>query len=133
MYYVTRTLERPGCTLGIMTGPGIPDIFTLEDPWNGNQNSISRIPPGVYNCVPHGWEPNSPVKFKRTWRLENVPGRSAILIHAGNTAVDTHGCILVGLSVNGSRLEQAVNAMKALREAIGQKSFQLTVNDQFFK
>lgn len=28
--------------------------------------------------------------------LERVPGRSHILFHAGNTAEDTEGCILLG-------------------------------------
>jgi hypothetical protein len=133
VYYLTRTLERPGCTLGILTGPGLPDIFTLEDPWNDNQRMISRIPAGEYRCVPHGWEAGSGVRFKKAWRLENVPGRSAILIHPGNTAVDTHGCILVGLHVNGTKLENSVLAMNALRKAIGNAPWRLTINDQFFK
>ena len=29
-------------------------------------------------------------------RIENVPGWSGILIHAGNTAADSSGCLLVG-------------------------------------
>ncbi len=64
---------------------------TCEDPWNDNQRQISCIPLGSYQCAKY----SSP-KFPDVWELKNVPGRSAILIHAGNTIVDTHGCILVG-------------------------------------
>lgn len=133
MYYLTRTLERQGCTLGILRGPNIPLIYTLEDPWHDNQPMISRIPAGDYVCKPHGWEDNSPFKFKQTWQLINVPKRNAILIHAGNTAVDTHGCILVGLHANGTRLEDARPAMMALRQAIGQNHFDLSITDAFIK
>lgn len=65
--------------------------FTCELPWQDNKTGISCIPAGTYECQPHDG-----VKFKRVWELENVPNRSAILIHNGNTVDDTDGCILVG-------------------------------------
>jgi len=134
IYYLSRTLERPGCTLGILEGPNLKEpMFTLEDPWKDNQRNESRIHAGTYQCVPHGWEPDSPVRFKRAWRLVNVPGRSAILIHPGNTAVDTHGCILVGSAVNGTKLEASVNAMNTLRRVIGPNSFTLEITDAFMR
>ena len=64
---------------------------TCEDPWNDNQRGESCIPAGLYTCLPH-----SGVKYKDVWEVVNVPNRSAILIHNGNTIRDTQGCILVG-------------------------------------
>ncbi len=52
----------------------------------------TAIPAGTYKIVV-----NRSPKFKRDLpRLLNVPGFDGILIHRGNTAKDTSGCILVG-------------------------------------
>lgn len=78
-------------TFGVLVKDNIPLCVTCEDPWNDNKTKKSCIPDGTYKCVPHIGE-----KYKNVWRLEDVPGRSAILIHYGNTTKDTEGCILVG-------------------------------------
>lgn len=64
---------------------------TCELPWNENLPGLSCIPFGSYLCRPHFGD-----KFKNVWELAQVPGRSDILIHNGNTVQDTDGCILVG-------------------------------------
>lgn len=52
----------------------------------------TAIPTGTYRVIV-----NRSPKFKRDLpRLLNVPAFDGILIHRGNTAVDTSGCILVG-------------------------------------
>lgn len=81
-------------TFGLLYHGQIPLCNTLEDPPNNNQVGISCIPRGLYECLPHNG-----VKFKNVWMLQNVPGRSAILIHAGNTIDATSGCILVGMGL----------------------------------
>jgi hypothetical protein len=87
--------------------------YTLEEPWRENAPKISCIPPGRYQCSPH-----SGFKFQDVWKLEGVPGRSAILIHAGNTLDDTEGCILVGLKSIKGGIAQSRDAIKILRDIL---------------
>ena len=67
----------------------------------------TAIPAGVYEIVV-----NVSPRFKRKLpRLLDVPGFDGILIHRGNTAEDTAGCILVGENrergkvINSTRFE----------------------------
>lgn len=64
----------------------------------------------------------------------NVPGRSAIEIHWGNSAEDTHGCILVGLTRGKEDVEQSRLAFASLQPKIAaaqaqQEDVWLTVVD----
>ena len=81
--------------------PGIEDQYfcdTLEPTWRDYANGAykvkgrSAIPEGRYAVVV-SWSP----KMKQ-WLpiLLGVPRFEGIRIHAGNTAKDTEGCILVG-------------------------------------
>ena len=68
-------------------------VLTLELPDLGNQTNISCIPEGKYKVL----RIYSP-KFGNCFHVQDVPGRSAILIHRGNYTKDTMGCILVGMN-----------------------------------
>ena len=91
----------------------------LELPWLKNQQNISCIPEGVYDC-----EKYSDTKHPNVFWVKNVPGRDGILLHAGNFAtgvkIDTEGCLLPGVDFiyidNNSTLDIAGPdiAMKAL-------------------
>jgi len=63
---------------------------TCEPPENNNRPDTC-IPPGTYIVIPH----NSST-HPNTWEISNVPNRTAILIHDGNTENDTLGCVIVG-------------------------------------
>jgi hypothetical protein len=67
-------------------------FVTLEDKWRNNEKMISCIPKGKYKIQRH----QSP-HFGECFKVLDVPNRSEILIHAGNTQKDTNGCILLGL------------------------------------
>jgi len=105
---LVRVTEYNGATLGVLTIDESPEMMTLEDPWHLNERNISCIPEGRYTIVPH----KSP-KFGSTYLVENVTERSHILIHAGNTAKDTSGCILVGLQFGELNNQPAVLASRS--------------------
>tara|TARA_Y100000401_G_scaffold17899_1_gene12074 strand:+ start:237 stop:650 length:414 start_codon:yes stop_codon:yes gene_type:complete len=81
---------------------------TLENPWLDNQRNISCIPAGQYD-VRLRLARESATRDYLHLLVKEVPNRSYILFHIGNTAKDTQGCILVGLKrqqdfVSNSRL-----------------------------
>lgn len=71
----------------------LPYCLTLEDPWLNNAEGVSCVPAGMYVCQ----RVQSP-KFGNTFTVLNVPGRSLIRWHWGNTHLDTRGCILLAES-----------------------------------
>ena len=79
-------------TFGVLLdNDGIPFALTCEREWVNNQPDVSCIPAGSYACK----RVNSP-RFGNTFEVTDVPGRTSILFHSGNTKDDSKGCILVG-------------------------------------
>lgn len=114
-------------TLGILKLPvAHSPIFTLELPWRDNADNISCIPIGIYDVEPYTSE-----KFPNVYQIKNVPNRDAILIHVGNYAGDTHGCVLIGKDVDSltPMVTNSKGAMELLRNEIGDKGFLLTVEN----
>jgi hypothetical protein len=72
------------------------ECWALELPWEGNRNRKSCIPPEPGESAVFTFERHESPQFGRCIWIKDVPGRSEILIHAGNFVSDTAGCILVG-------------------------------------
>ena len=112
---VKRIAKKPNYTIGKLFINGVFFANTLEDTdrdltQNMSEDEIKKkkiygqtaIPTGTYKVDMNTVSP----KFKsRTWakpyggklpRLVLVPGYDGVLIHPGNKAEDTLGCILVG-------------------------------------
>lgn len=115
------------CTLGILKIEGVhhDPIYTLENPWKDNAAYISCIPTGTYECLPYSSD-----KYPDVWELQNVIGRSKILIHAGNYERNTQGCILVGMEScdNGEKMvAKSRKALNFLRDCLDFQPFILTI------
>ena len=64
---------------------------TLELSWNNNERNVSCIPKGKYIA-----KVRTSQKYGKHLHLQNVEGRSMILVHFGNYNHNTKGCILAG-------------------------------------
>lgn len=97
--------------------------YTVERPWIDNQRNISCIPKGRYKLRKTTFYRNTPDTSDdyEVYEICNVPDRSNIKIHIGNTMLDTAGCVIVGqqLGVLGSRVafNQFMSDMGGVEEA----------------
>ena len=86
---------------------------TLENPWKDNERNVSCIPEGIYPVrlrLPR----ESATRDYIHLLVKDVKDRDYILIHIGNTAKDTSGCILVGLGTEQDVVHNSVLAMDLL-------------------
>ena len=114
--YLRRIAKRDTYTIGALEIAGRKVCDTLEDKDRGltdrqPEDVIKRIKVHGETAIPTGtyrvdMDTVSPRFSRYTYyqqvcdgklpRLVGVKGFAGVLIHAGNTAADTHGCILVG-------------------------------------
>lgn len=108
---VVREPSKNGTTLGMLYADGVKECETLEDELRGTQEAkvygATAIPPGRYRVV----LTRSPRFQKVLPELLNVPGFTGVRIHAGNSAKDTEGCILVGEERGGLGLLRSKPAL----------------------
>jgi hypothetical protein len=90
MKVTLHRIYQNDCTVGVLNF-GEHRCFTLELPNNNNQQNISCIPEGQYNCV----KIKSP-SLGHCIEVQGVPNRTFIRIHKGNYTRQIQGCILVG-------------------------------------
>jgi len=111
-----RIYFAPDYTIGKLSIDGVPFCDVLEDTnrdknHDGDLTDIGEAKVFGQTCIPFGTYEviiTESQRFKRELPLLlNVPGFDGIRIHPGNTAVDTHGCLLVGVNDKKGRVSQS--------------------------
>ena len=134
---VKRIYKGAGYTVGRLFLDGTYFCDTLEDRDRGLSSDMSAeeiakmkvagetaIPTGTYDVTLDVVSPRFAVREAyrfcngRLPRLIDVPGFSGILIHAGNTAKDSSGCILVGVNSSKGVLTNSVAMFRQLYQSI---------------
>lgn len=84
-------------TLGALWVDGVLECSTLEDAVREGEKVPGKtaISAGRYRVI----DVPSPAFKRKMPRLVNVPGFTGVLIHWGNSAEDTLGCIITGSRV----------------------------------
>jgi hypothetical protein len=105
---------------------------TLELPWKDNQKNLSCYPEGEY-WVKKYQRPSG----KWAFLVENVPGRSGILFHAGTyiatSKPDSEGCTLIGFRYDDMNDDGEIDildsqkALGALLKLMPDEKFKLQV------
>ena len=102
---------------GTISVNGVKKGVTLE-------SESLKISKGTYKAYIF----NSPSFGRKVIMLKNVPGRSAIEIHAGNYLRNTKGCILVGKSKSGDIILNSSSTLRSIIESIkDEKNIQVRV------
>lgn len=124
---VIRLEESQQGTFGVLRLNKAVRCLTLEPPDRENVADVSSIPAQQYVCS----RVQSP-RFGETFQIMDVPGRTRVLFHSGNTESDTSGCIILGTAYGMLGDERAVlssreafNAFMAMMD--GRDDFHLTI------
>ena len=146
-----RIARKPAYTIGRLYIDGAYFCYTLEDKdRDANRNGVfdngerkvyaqTAIPNGEYEVTMDVVSAKFSAKtsYSSWWksgklpRLLNVPHFDGILIHAGNTAADSAGCILVGRNTIVGRLTESMATCKKLYPILQQaadKGERITIN-----
>lgn len=131
---VDRRYKKATYVIGLLYVDGKFFSNTLEDTDRGLQKSDplsvikakkipgeTAIPTGTYRITMDVVSPKySAVAYYRKLcggrmpRILNVPGYEGVLIHPGNSAIDTMGCVLVGKNSVKGRLTASRDAFERL-------------------
>lgn len=136
---VERKWRKDEYTIGILYVNGVRLCNTLEDAVRPEKIAgKTAIPKGTYRVL---MNTKSPKYEGREWakpyggivpRLRNVPNFTNVLIHVGNSAAETEGCILVGDNTVKGRLTNSTNRFyelmgKLLSAALAGESIDITI------
>jgi len=105
-------------TLGLLFIDGKFQSFCIEDEFRAVKvKGETRIPSGTYKIIlrkeggkHESYKLKFPLLHKGMLWLQNIPNFQYVLIHIGNTDIDSEGCILIGDSVSQNITERGAIA-----------------------
>lgn len=120
---VKRDIFNENETLGEVFVNGKWVCFSLEDAYREDDSKSvedwkikgkTAIPKGTYNVII-----DYSNKFaKYLCLIENVPCYSGVRIHAGNTHMDTDGCILLGMQRTKNAVQHSKDAVATFQPMV---------------
>lgn len=116
---VVREKKNDVCTIGSLFINDVFFCYTLEDKDRGLKQSdsllfiqakkifgLTAVPSGTYKLIV-----NQSPKFKRMLpRILDIKGFDGVLLHRGNSANDSLGCILVGYKKGENSIFESTKA-----------------------
>lgn len=109
------------------TDRGLDDSMSLDKILELKRPSITAIPRGTYEITLDVVSPRFGSKpfYKEVCdgklpRLLNVKGFDGVLIHAGNTAEDSAGCLLVGMNLEKGKVLKSQETFRKLYEVLNE-------------
>jgi hypothetical protein len=97
---VERYIHKPECEISKVYVRGQFFCYAIEDASREVKiKSQTCIPPGTYDLGIRTSPHFSPILGHDMIWVKNVPGFEFILIHHGNTVLDTDGCLILGKTV----------------------------------
>jgi hypothetical protein len=121
-------------TQSVLTENGIATgIVMLERPWEFNQANESCLPAGAYVVKRHYSKKYNDKNL--AWIIEDVTGRTGMLIHVGNTIDQSKGCALPGIyfdEYNGKpAVKDSRKALSKLQMITNGEPFELIIHRPF--
>ena len=121
-----RIYKAPDYTISNLSIDGKFFCHVLEDAARKDGVKIygkTAIPTGTYKVIL-----NVSNRFKILMPLLlNVPNFEGIRIHAGNTAADTHGCLLVGVNSAKGKVTESKKTFAKLMEILQASNTEITI------
>lgn len=144
---VERKWKKPNYTIGVMSIDGKRFCETLEDVDRNLNSSMTveqikaikksnetAIPTGTYKITLDTFSPRFGNKsfYKRVCggklpRILNIKGFDGVLIHCGNTNLDTSGCILVGRNLEVGKVLKSQETFEKLYKILKENKDNLTI------
>jgi hypothetical protein len=121
-----RIYKAPAYTIGKLFIDDVLFCDVLEDVVRKDGEKVygqTAIPTGKYKVIL-----TLSNRFKKVLPLLlNVPNFEGIRIHAGNTAEDTHGCLLVGKNTEKGMITNSANTIFRLMSILRNAKDEITI------